>query len=63
MCTGNQHPQYFQFPKLGYNNDGLWNLNYMLEEGQFHSSVAVRGFQNEVGILLTGKCVVMQVAR
>lgn len=35
----------------------------MLEEGQFHSSVVVTGFQNEVGILLTGKHVVMQVAR
>lgn len=63
MCTCNQRPRYFQFPKLGYNNDGLWNLNYMPEEGQLHSSVVVTGFQNEVGILLTGKPVVMQVAR
>lgn len=63
MCTGNQRPQYYQFPKLGYNNDGLWNLNHVLQEGQFHSSVVATGFQNEVGILLTGKRVVRQVAR
>lgn len=63
MCTHNQQPRYFQFPKLGFNNDGLWNLNYVPEEGQFHSSVGAIGFQNGVGILLTGKPVVMQVAR
>jgi len=60
--AGKQRPQYFQFPKPGYDNDGFWNLNYVLEEGQSRSSGVVTGFRNE-GSVNRKACSVTQAAR